>query len=157
MTEERITGTMKSRRFSFLFISMLVASGLMTSFIIGCGGNTESVPASSAASFGEAVTCKSFNQSAGPSNATGAFTRNDPWVICAVKISDAPSNTKAKAAWFYQGSQRYTETLGVQGTKWLGFTLKPDNLNAARFPAGSYTVKFYLNGVEKTSLNFTVE
>ena len=148
---------MKGNPFSVLAILLIVTTGLILFFITGCGGDGGTLPASSTASLGGATLCKSFNQSSGPSDAAGSFTRNDPWVICAIKVSDAPSNTKVMAAWFYQGSQRYTETQGVQGTKWLSFTLKPDNLKVVRFETGSYIVKLYLNGQEKTALNFTVQ
>jgi hypothetical protein len=157
MTGERMFGAMKSRVFYISVMLLLVTTGLMTSFLIGCGNKTGSIPATSTASLSDAAICKSFNQSTGPSDTTSSFARNDPWVICAVKVSDAPSNTKVKAAFFYEGSERHSETLYVQGTKWLGYTLKPDNLNVTRFQTGSYSVKLYLNGEEKTNLAFKVE
>lgn len=127
--------------------------------LAGCGdGGQTGVPSTSPAALSDAVMCKSFSPGSGPSNITSVFSQSDPRILCAVKLSDAPSGTRVKAVWLYQNSEKYSETQATQGTTWLSFKVEPRDMGRpVRFAQGDYTVKLYLNNAEKITLQFKVE
>ena len=103
--------------------------------------------------------CKNFNSETGAGDNITVFVRNDSWIMCSVKLSDAPSGTSVQAVWFYEGNQRRSETQVASGTKYLGFKVQPKNFrsNATRFDAGDYAVKLFLDDQEKTTLQYSVQ
>jgi len=135
----------------------LVATVLVS--LAGCGEQTSAPSSPSTATLSEATMCKNFNSETGAGDNITVFVRNDSWIMCSVKLSDAPSGTNVKAVWFYQGNQRRSETQVISGTKYLGFKVEPKNFhgNAMRFDAGNYTVKLYLDDQEKITLQFNVQ
>jgi hypothetical protein len=125
--------------------------------LIGCGGQPSDPAGPSTATLSEATMCKSFNPTTGPSSITDVFSQTD-WIICAVKLSDAPAGTKVKAVWLYQNTQKHLQTTMTQDTKWLGFKIEHEDMGeSVRFAQGDYTVKLYLNDDEKITLPFRVE
>jgi len=139
-----------------MFILMTALALLIIPFA-GCGSCDSTPPPSSTASLSEATMCKSFSSTTGPSSITDVFSRTD-WIICAVKLSDAPPGTKVKSIWLYHNTQKRSETTIAQGTKWLGFKIEHEDLSqSVRFAQGDYMVKLYLNNEEKITLPFRVE
>jgi len=150
---------MKGNKFNILMATLLAVMAMALVLIAGCGEQT-SVPSSpSTATLSEATMCKNFNYQTGAGDNITVFIRNDSWIMCSVKLSDAPSGTSVKAVWFYQGNQRRSETRVDSGTKYLGFKVEPKNFhsNAMRFDAGDYAVKLYLDDQEKITLQFNVQ
>lgn len=150
---------MKGNKFNILMATLLAVMAMALVLIAGCGEQT-SVPSSpSTATLSEATMCKNFNYQTGAGDNITVFIRNDSWIMCSVKLSDAPSGTSVKAVWFYQGNQRRSETRVDSGTKYLGFKVEPKNFhsNAMRFDAGDYAVKLYLDDQEKITLQYTVQ
>ena len=149
---------MKRNALPYLIIKTLIIVLLLTvAFLTSCGNNSSTPTGSSTATLSEATMCKSFNSSKGPSNITDVFSQNN-WVICSVKVSDAPAGTKVKAVWLYNNEELgYSETIGVSGTKYLGFQLEAEDIDQIRFEPGDYAVKLYLNGEEKITLPFKVQ
>jgi hypothetical protein len=150
---------MKSIKFNFLMATMLALVAAVLVSLAGCGQQTGAPSTPSNATLSEATMCKNFNSGTGAGDNITAFVRNDPWIMCSVKLSDAPSGTGVKAVWFYQGNQRRSETHVTGGTKYLGFKVEPKNFrsNAMRFDAGDYAVKLYLDDREKITLQFNVQ
>jgi hypothetical protein len=125
--------------------------------LAGCGGEPSAPASPSTATLSEATMCKSFNPTTGPSSITDVFSQTD-WIICAVKLSDAPAGTKVKTVWLYRNTQRHSEIVSAQGTKWLGSKIDNEDVGeSVRFAQGDYTVKLYLNDEEQTTLPFRVE
>jgi len=150
---------MKMNKFSTLMATALALMATVLVSLAGCGEQT-SVPSSpSTATLSAATLCKNFNSETGAGDNITVFARNDAWIMCSVKLSDAPSGTSVKAVWFYQGNQRRSETQVTSGTKYLGFKVVPKNFNsnAMRFDAGDYAVKLYLDDQEKMTLQFKVQ
>ena len=150
---------MKGNKFNILMATLSAVMAMALVLIAGCGEQT-SVPSSpSTATLSEATMCKNFNYQTGAGDNITVFIRNDSWIMCSVKLSDAPSGTSVKAVWFYQGNQRRSETRVDSGTKYLGFKVEPKNFhsNAMRFDAGDYAVKLYLDDQEKITLQFNVQ
>ena len=144
------------------YILMAAALALMATVLVslaGCGVQTSAPSSPSAAMLSEATMCKNFNSATGAGDNITAFVRNDSWIMCSVKLSDAPSGTNVKAVWFYQGSQRRSETQVTGGTKYIGFKVEPKNFhgNAMRFDAGDYAVKLFLDDQEKMTLQYSVQ
>jgi hypothetical protein len=141
---------------SVIRASVIILSLTMV-LLAACGGEPSAPAGPSTATLSEATMCKSFNPTTGPSSITDVFSRTD-WIICAVKLSDAPAGTKVKTVWLYQNTQRHSETTSAQGTKWLGFKIDNEDMGqSVRFAQGDYTVKLYLNDEEKITLPFRVE
>jgi len=149
---------MKRNVLAYSIIRALVIALLLTlALLTGCGNSSGTPTGSSTATLSEATMCKSFNSSKGPSNITDVFSQNN-WIICSVKVSDAPAGTKVKAVWLYNNKELgYSETIGVSGTKYLGFMLEAKDLDQIRFEKGDYAVKLYLNGEEKITIPFKVQ
>jgi hypothetical protein len=126
--------------------------------LAGCASETSAPTGPSTATLSSATMCRNYNSKTGPGDQVDVFPRNASWITCAVKLSDAPPGTKAKAVWLYKGTPRYTEVTGTSGTKWLAFDIKPKDMGeTVRFDAGDYAVKLFLNGEEKLTLSFKVE
>ena len=153
------TYEMKSIKFNILMAMVLALMSMALVSLAGCGEQTSAPSSPSAATLSEATMCKNFNSGTGAGENITIFVRNDLWIMCSVKLSDAPSGTNVKAVWFYQGSQRRSETQVTSGTKYLGFKLEPKNFrnNAMRFDAGDYAVKLYLDDKETITLQFNVQ
>lgn len=140
-----------------IVLTLVIVMLLTPALLSGCSGKPSAPASSSTASLSEATMCKSFSSSKGPSNITDVFSPND-WIICSVKVLDAPPGTRVKAVWFYNNRELGgSETLGVSGTKYLDFMLEAEDIGEVRFEKGDYAVKLYLNGEEKITLSFKVQ
>jgi len=150
---------MKRNKFNILMPVLLALTATVLVSLVGCAEQTSAPSSPSTAVLSEATMCKNFNYQTGAGDNITAFVRNDSWIMCSVKLSDAPSGTSVKAVWFYQGNQRRSEIQVASGTRYLGFKVEPMNFhsNAMRFDAGDYAVKLYLNEQEKTTLQFNVQ
>jgi len=150
---------MKGNQFNIPMVMLftLIATALVLSS--GCVAQTGAPSSPSTAGLSEATMCKNFNNETGAGDNISVFVRNDPWIMCSVKLSDAPSGTSVRAAWFYEGNERRSETQVTGGTKYLGFKVQPKNFrnNATRFDAGDYSVKLYLDDQEKMTLQYSVQ
>ena len=146
-------------KFNILMATVLALTATVLVSFSGCGEQKRAPSSPSAATLSEATMCKNFNSETGAGDKFTVFARNDSWIMCSVKLSDAPSGTNVTAVWFYQGSQRRSETQVTSGTKYLGFKVEPKNFhsNATRFDAGDYAVKLYLEDQEKITLQFNVQ
>jgi len=135
----------------------LMATALVLS--LGCAAQTRAPSSPSTAMLSEATMCKNFNSETGAGDNISIFVRNDPWIMCSVKLSDAPSGTGVRAVWFYEGNERRSETQAAYGTRYLGFKVQPKTFrnNATRFDAGDYSVKLYLDDQEKMTLQYSVQ
>jgi hypothetical protein len=150
---------MKRNKFNVLMATLLALMATALVLLAGCGAQTSAPSSPSTATLSEATMCKNYNYETGAGDNITVFVRNDSWIMCSVKLSDAPSGTSVKAVWFYQGNQRRSETRVDSGTKYLGFKVEPKNFhsNAMRFDAGDYAVKLYLDDQEKITLQFNVQ
>ena len=150
---------MKRNKLNILMATVLALIAAVLVLLPGCGEQTSAPSSPSTAILSEATMCKNFNSETGAGDNITVFVRNDSWIMCSVKLSDAPSGTSVKAVWFYQDNQRRSETQMTSGTKYLGFKVIPKNFrgNAMRFDAGNYAVKLYLDDREKISLQFNVQ
>jgi hypothetical protein len=150
---------MKRNTFNILRATLLALMATVLVLLAGCGEQTIAPSSPSTATLSEATMCKNFNYKTGAGDNITVFVRNDSWIMCSVKLSDAPSGTSVKAVWFYQGNQRRSETQVASGTKYLGFKVEPKNFrsNLMRFDAGDYAVKLSLDDQEKITLQFNVQ
>jgi len=149
-------GMNKEMRFIYI-VSLVMAMAFSLILGSGCGGQYEAAPDGSVAVLSDVGTCKSFSTTKGPGQLTDTFSRTDRWITCAAKLSDAPRSTKVKAIWYHDHRQIYTQTISTHGTRWLGLTLKLEDLDLVRFREGDYSIKFFLNGEEHTTQSFRVE
>jgi len=150
---------MKGIKFNIPVATLLALMATALVFSAGCGKQASAPSSPSTAGLSEATMCKNFNNETGAGDNITVFVRSDPWIMCSVKLSDAPSGTSVQAVWFYEGNQRRSETQVASGTKYLGFKVQPKNFrsNATRFDAGDYAVKLFLDDQEKTTLQYSVQ
>jgi hypothetical protein len=150
---------MKEAKFSIPMATLLALMATALALSAGCGKQTGAPSSPSTATLSEATMCKNYNYETGAGDNISVFLRNDPWIMCSVKLSEAPAGTSVQAVWFYQGNERRSETQVADGTKYLGFKVQPKNFrsNATRFDAGDCAVKLYLDDQEKITLQYTVQ
>jgi hypothetical protein len=137
-------------------ITLTIIPVILLAGLAGCGGSSITSSATSTAVLSEATTCKSFNNQTGPGDKISVFSKNDLWITCAMKISDAPSGTLVTAKWFKGGSNSsfYEKTFDVKGTGYYSIRYEKQH---ATFDTGDYSIRLYLNGSEKAVVKFTIQ
>lgn len=91
-----------------------------------------------------------------PVTATTSFAPDAPAIYVTAKVSNAPDDTRVKAAFYYlEGGEELIadDEVTAGGTRNVSFSLsRPDN----GWPAGRYETRLFLNGEESKRLPFTV-
>lgn len=143
---------------AILTVAVVTASLLLAIPLIGCQGEVSFTTAS----LSKATMAESVNETTmEPIEKTTVFTPDVPVMYCTVKLSNAPSDTEVKAEWIYVEGEAegvtdyliYEDTITIEGTRYLGFSLTSDTL----WPRGAYKVVLYVDGEESLSVPFTVE
>lgn len=90
-----------------------------------------------------------------PVNPTDTFKKNAQAIHAAIKIQDAPANTRFQAKWYPPNQEPLEFNLPpVDGTRWLDFRLTPA---PDGFPTGEYKVEIYVNEKLVDTKTFMVE
>lgn len=143
-----------------LFVTVIVLLALMTilaTSLIGCSCSA------STASLSEATMCRSVDpQTKKPVAKADFFTPDSPEIICSVKVSNAPLDTKVTAVWVYiQGEVEDLENYEIDeyslvgsGTRYLSFSLTRSDKG---WPLGDYAITLLVDEKERMTIPFRVQ
>jgi hypothetical protein len=94
-----------------------------------------------------------------PISIASTFSTSTPVIYATGKLNNAPDGTKLTAEWYYldqnpayliTGTELNIENVNTNFSFYLSI---PDN----GWPQGNYSVKFYIDGEEASSIDFQVE
>lgn len=95
-----------------------------------------------------------------PKQKATSFSPTTDVFYCSTKVTDAPAGTEVTAVWtivdvpgYTKGEEIDENTLVVDGTRYLGFTL---TRGTRPWPVGKYAVKLYINDTQAAVVNFSV-
>ena len=123
---------------------------------------SSSTTTSSSPSFSEATMALGVDADSKPVNPTSTFAQNTPEIFCSVLLTNVAQPIDVLSEWYYvEGDMEGAENtlidavpLTVPVDQYLQFSLTiPDN----GWPAGTYKLALYLDGVEELTVPFSVE
>ncbi|MBN1856248.1 MAG: hypothetical protein JW846_04770 [Dehalococcoidia bacterium] len=119
------------------------------------------VPASPATPISEATMARGVNADGTPENITSTFDVNTPEIYTSMWVEGPPAGTQLGAEWYYisgevEGLTDYlmdSVEIEIEEANYYYFYYpRPDG----GWPRGNYAIVLYLDGVQQTSLPFTV-
>ncbi len=111
------------------------------------------------ANFSNLAMASEVDQQNKPVSKTTTFSTTSPVIYAAGTLNNAPSGTVIKSEWYYLEEDPAVfidsaQLTAENTTTDFSFSLSvPDN----GWPVGKYSVKLFIDGTEKSSLDFTVE
>lgn len=134
-------------------IVAIVVIGALAAVIAITGGFSFSF---STASISDVETAEDVNSDLEPVNKTSEFKTNQEKIYVTLKFSNAPSDTKLKAEWYYieEEEKIASYTKKVDGSGRAAFHLtKPDD----GWPTGSYEVRLFIDGEKADNASFSIK